>query len=95
VPGCGFALAVPGSATIALQDGSTLLFDEAGTYCLPGGSHFAPGNFFVSYGNPLEIDATYRIVGSGVFAGAAGAGANTIHQAGDTQMSVYSGTMFD
>jgi hypothetical protein len=31
----------------------------------------------------------------GVFAAAAGAGANTIHQAGDTQMSVYSGTMFD
>ena len=94
VPGCGFALAVTGSATIALQDGSTLLLDEAGTYCLPGESQFAPGNLFVSYGNPLEIDATYTVIGgSGVFVGATGAGATTIHQAGDTQTAIYSGTL--
>lgn len=94
VLGCGFALAVTGSATIALQDGSTLLLDEAGTYCLPGGSHFAPGNFFLSYGNPLEIDATHTVVGgSGVFSGASGAGTNSIHQAGDTQMAIYWGTL--
>ena len=63
VAGCGLALALTGAATIELQEGSTLLRDEAGTYCLPGESHFAPGNFFVSYGNPLEIDASYTIVG--------------------------------
>jgi hypothetical protein len=57
---CGFALAVSGTATIELEDDSTLVLDETGTYCLPGGSHFAPGNFFVSYGNPLEIEATIR-----------------------------------
>ena len=92
--GCGFALAVGGTATIELQDGSVLLFNEAGIYCLPGESHLAPGNFFVSYGNPVDIDATYTIVGgSGVFAGAAGAGTTAIHQAGDTQTAVYSGTL--
>ena len=91
---CGFALAVTGTATIELADGSTLVLDETGVYCLPGESHVAPGNFFVSYGNPLEIDATYTIVGgSGVFAEAAGTGTNAIHQAGDTQMAVYSGTL--
>lgn len=91
---CGFALAVSGTATIELEDDSTLVLDETGTYCLPGGSHFAPGNFFVSYGNPLEIEATYTVVGgSGVFAGAAGAGTNSIHQAGDTQMAIYWGTL--
>jgi hypothetical protein len=52
-PGCGLALAVTGIATIELEDGSTLVLDEAGIDCLPGGSHFAPGNFFVSYGNPF------------------------------------------
>ena len=94
VAGCGFALAVTGAATIELQEGSTLLLEEAGTYCLPGGSHFAPGNFVVSYGNPLEIEASYTIVGgSGVFAGAIGTGTNAIHQAGDTQVAVYTGTL--
>jgi hypothetical protein len=63
VAGCGFALAVTGVATIELPEGSTLTLEEAGTYCLPGESHFAPGNFFVSYGNPLEIEASYMIVG--------------------------------
>ena len=91
---CGFALTVTGTATLALEDGSTLVLNEVGTYCLPGGSLFAPGNLFVSYGNPLEISATYTIVdGSGVFAGAVGAGTNAIHQAGDTQVAVYSGTL--
>jgi len=91
---CGFALAVTGTATIELEDDSALVLDETGTYCLPGGSHFAPGNFFVSYGNPLEIEATYTVVGSsGVFAGASGAGTNSIHQAGGTQMAIYWGTL--
>jgi hypothetical protein len=94
VAGCGFALAVTGAATIELPEGSTLMLEEAGTYCLPGGSHVAPGNFFASYGNPLEIEASYSIVGgSGVFAGAAGTGTNAIYQAGDTQIAVYSGTL--
>jgi hypothetical protein len=93
-PGCGFALAVTGIATIELEDGSALALDEAGIYCLPGGSHFAPGNFFVSYGNPLDIRATYTVVsGSGVFAGAAGSGTTTLRQAGDTQVAGFSGTL--
>ena len=97
VIGCGFALAVTGTATIELQDGSTLILDENGTYCLPGGSTFAPGNFFNSYGNPWEIDATDVVAGGdGVFAGASGGGTNTIRQGGDTQIADFSGTlMFD
>jgi hypothetical protein len=92
--GCGFALALTGIATIELEDGSALVLDEAGIYCLPGGSHFAPGNFFVSYGNPLDIRATYTVIGaSGVFAGAAGSGTNDIQQAGDTQVAIFSGTL--
>jgi hypothetical protein len=92
--GCGFALAVTGSATIEVADGSTLLLEESGTYCLPGGPMTAPGNFFHSYGNPLEIDATYHVVGgSGAFAGATGTGVNTIRQGGDAQISVYVGTL--
>ena len=92
--GCGSALAVGGTATVELQDGSVLLLNEAGIYCLPGESHLAPGNFFVSYGNPVEVDATYTIVGgSGVFVGAAGSGTTAIHQAGDTQTATYSGTL--
>ena len=92
--GCGFALAVTGIATIELQDGDTLVLEEAGTYCLPGESTFAPGNLFQSYGNPWEIDASYTVVGgSGVFAGAGGDGTNTIRQGGDAQIAVYSGAM--
>ena len=92
--GCGFALAVTGPATIELPDGSTLLLDETGTYCLPGDSTTAPGNFFHSYGNPWAIDATYVVIGgSGVFAGATGTGVNTIRQGGDAQISVYTGTL--
>jgi hypothetical protein len=92
--GCSFALAVTGSATIELLDGSTLLMDETGTYCLPGDSTTAPGNFFHSYGNPWQIDATYVVIGgSGVFAGATGTGVNTIRQGGDAQISVYAGTL--
>ena len=83
ITGCGFALVVTGTATIQLEDGSTLVLDEAGTYCLPGGSTFAPGNFFHSYGNPWKIDATYDVVGgTGVFAGATGSGTNTIREGG-------------
>ena len=83
ITGCGFALVVTGTATIQLEDGSSLVLDEAGTYCLPGGSTFAPGNFFHSYGNPWKIDATYDVVGgTGVFAGATGSGTNTIRVRG-------------
>lgn len=58
---------------------------------------FEPGSFFVSRGNPLEVDATYTVIaGSGVFAGATGTGTNAIRQAGDAQVAVFSGTlMFD
>ena len=92
--GCDFALAVTGTATIQLTDGSRLVLDETGTYCLPGGSSSSPGNFFHSYGNPWEIDATYTITGgTGAFAGATGGGANAIREGGDAQVAVYAGTL--
>jgi hypothetical protein len=94
IAGCGFALVVTGTAKIRLEEASTLVLDEAGTYCLPGGSTFAPGSFFHSYGNPWEIDATYDVVGgTGVFAGATGSGTNTIREGGDAQVAVYSGAL--
>lgn len=62
----------------------------------PGGSTFAPDNFFHSCGNPWEIDAIYVVAGGdGVLARASGGGKNTIRQ-GDAQVAVFWGTlMFD
>jgi hypothetical protein len=79
--------------TITLEDGSTLVLMETGTVCFPGKSTFAPGQT-KSFGNPLNIEATFTIVtGTGVFAGAQGSGTDVIKGAGDAGHSELSGSI--
>ena len=79
--------------TITLEDGSTLVLMETGTVCFPGKSTFAPGQT-KSFGNPLNIEATFTIVtGTGVFAGAQGSGTDVITGAGDAGHSTLSGSI--
>jgi hypothetical protein len=80
--------------TITLdEDGSTLVLMETGTVCFPGESTFAIGQT-KSFGNPLNIEATFTIVtGTGVFAGAQGSGTDVITGAGDAGHSTLSGSI--
>ena len=79
--------------TMTLGDGSTLVLMETGTVCFPGKSSLAPGAA-KSFGNPFNIEATFRIVtGTGVFADAQGSGTDVIKAAGDTGHSRLSGSI--
>jgi hypothetical protein len=79
--------------TITLEDGSTLVLIETGTVCFPGKSTLAPGQT-KSFGNPLNIEATFTIVtGTGVFDGAQGSGTDVITGAGDAGHSMLSGSI--
>ena len=93
-PLVGACQAVTGLVNIALSDGSgTLTLAAAGDVCYPGNSHVAPGQLH-AFGNPFRLDATFEVVGgTGVFAGAGGAGTATIRGAGAVTRLVASGTL--
>jgi hypothetical protein len=75
--------------TITLADGDTLTLDEAGTLCPPSGYSGQNGQ-----GGPYTVAKTYTIVGgTGVFAGASGTGSDVNRSAGNSQVSVISGTL--
>jgi hypothetical protein len=81
-------LAVTLTETITPLDGSgTLVLEEAGVFCSPGGSDGAPlppAN--QSYGHPHTMETTYTVdpdASTGVFAGATGSGSTSFVSAGD------------
>ena len=76
--------------TIALTDGTgSLTLLHSGTLCLPGRSELRP-----SYGNPNEVTGTYEVIrGTGVFAGATGAGDAVFHAAGASWRVTLDGTL--
>lgn len=79
--------------TITLTNGSSLVTEETGTVCFPGRSFGTPGSAH-SFGNPGFFTGTYEIVeGTGVFAGATGAGTSRFMAAGDAAKSTLSGTI--
>jgi hypothetical protein len=75
--------------TITMDDGSgTLTLAELGTKCPPS----AQAN--VGGGDPYTVAKTYTVsAGTGVFAGATGAGTDVNRSGGDSQVSVLSGTL--
>jgi hypothetical protein len=81
--------ALTASRTISLDSGSgSLTLAENGTICPP--SPAASG----AQGGPFTVDKSYTIAsGTGVFAGAAGAGTDINRSAGNSQVSVISGTL--
>jgi hypothetical protein len=75
--------------TITLDEGSgSLTLAETGTICPPNDA--ASG----AQGNPYTVHKSYTIAsGTGVFAGAAGGGTDINRSAGNSQVSVISGTL--
>ena len=76
----------------SLSDGSTLTLAESGTVCGPGMSFIpqpAPGG---SYGNPVNGEGSWTIVGAtGQFAGLTGTGTSRFDQAGAAIRGTYVG----
>lgn len=88
IPGTD-CLAISAIRTITLDDGSgSLTLDETGTKCPPSDAATnAPGD-------PFTVAKTYTIASStGVFAGATGSGTDTNRSAGNSQVSVISGSI--
>lgn len=82
-PDADGCLPVTALTTIDLTDGTgSLTLSAAGEACFPGNSGSAPGQLR-SFGNPFRIAVTYEVIGgTGVFAGASGAGTATLRGAG-------------
>lgn len=75
------------------RDGSTLDLALDAALCSPGGSENAPSGPR-SQGDPFKATGTYAVIGgTGVFAGATGAGTLTSVGAGDGIVIHYSGTL--
>jgi hypothetical protein len=75
--------------------GGTLVLDESGLFCSPGASDGAPASPN-DYGHPHTIQLTYTVDGAastGIFAGAAGSGTESVVLAGDVATSNLSGTI--
>ena len=75
--------------TITLDNGSGwLTLAENGTICPPNAAATS------AQGNPFTVDKSYTVAGgTGVFAGAAGGGSDINRSAGNSQVSVVSGTL--
>jgi len=75
--------------TITLDNGSGwLTLAENGTICPPNAAATS------AQGNPFTVDKSYTVAGgTGVFAGAAGGGSDINRSAGNSQVSVISGTL--
>jgi hypothetical protein len=75
--------------TITLTDGSgTVTLAETGTKCPPSSEAGQAA------GDPYTVAKTYTVVaGTGVFAGATGSGTDINRSAGNSQVSVLSGTL--
>lgn len=88
IPGTD-CLSIHAVRTITLTDGSGgLVLAETGTLCPPSA---AAGS---AAGGPYTVAKTYTVSsGTGVFAGATGAGSDINRSAGNSQVSVISGTL--
>ena len=88
-PSCG---SYDADVVFSLPDGSTLTLAESGTVCGPGKSFFpqpAPGG---SYGNPVNGDGSWTIVGAtGQFTGLTGTGTSRFDQSGAALRGTYIG----
>ena len=88
-PACG---SYEADVVFSLPDGSTLTLAEEGTVCGPGKSFFpqpAPGG---SYGNPVNGEGSWTIVGAtGQFTGLTGTGTSRFDQAGASIHGRYIG----
>jgi hypothetical protein len=75
--------------TITLDDGDgSLTLAESGTICPPN------ANANTDAGDPFIVDKTYTVTGgTGVFTGAIGTGSDINRSAGNSQVSVISGTI--
>jgi hypothetical protein len=75
--------------TITLADGDSLTLSESGTKCPPSDSAYKNAQ-----GNPYTVAKTFTIAGgTGIFAGATGSGTDINRSAGNSQVSVISGTI--
>ena len=80
------------TVTFTLGDGSRLTLDEAGTDCSPGNSFSSYP--LHSYGQPQTANGNWVVHdGTGVFAGLAGSGTNTIQISGAHLTASYTGTL--
>jgi hypothetical protein len=90
VPLGGGCFALTAVRTITLLDGSgSLTMHETGAKCAPSEAAFQNAQ-----GVPYTVAKTYAITGgTGVFAGAIGSGSDVNRSAGNSQVSVISGTI--
>lgn len=88
IPGTD-CVALTAARTITLADGDSLTLSETGTKCPP--SDTAGEN---AQGSPYTVAKTYTISGgTGIFAGATGSGTDLNRSAGNSQVSIISGTI--
>ena len=74
---------------ITLADGDSLTLAETGTKCPPSGPAGQHGR-----GDPYTVAKNYTVAGgTGIFAGATGSGTDVNRSAGNSQVSVLSGTI--
>ena len=88
IPGTD-CVAIKAVRTITMADGSgTLTLAETGTKCPPSAAAAD------AVGKPYTVAKTYTISGgTGIFAGATGSGTDINRSAGNSQVSVLSGTL--
>ena len=88
IPGTD-CLALTAVRTLTLADGDSLTLSESGTKCPPSDS--AGQN---AQGRPYTVAKMFTIIGgTGIFAGATGSGTDVNRSAGNSQVSVISGTI--
>jgi hypothetical protein len=86
--------AFTGTTTMTLPDGSTLVIAEVDTECTPGNSTNTPGSELHAFGNPVIGKGTWTVTsGTGVFAGATGAGTTSYVGSGDALVIHYLGSV--
>ena len=88
---------IPGSQCFAVTAVRTITLDSgSGSLTLPENGTLCPPNPAASNapGNPFTARVSYTVAsGTGVFAGAAGGGTDLTRSAGNSQVSVISGTL--
>jgi|tagenome__1003787_1003787.scaffolds.fasta_scaffold20606308_2 hypothetical protein len=77
------------TVTFELADASTLVLDETGTACGPGGSNLSNASAH-SFGHPADINGNWTVHSSdGRFTAMTGSGTDTLHAAGAHSAGSY------